>query len=65
MKRQSIAEQTLAKQIKNIVEQIADLNYEAEKLGVRIFTLTRMQEDMEAEIETLRQARLTASESRK
>ncbi len=65
MNRQSIAEQTLAKQIKNIVEQIADLNSEAEKLGVRILTLTNMQEDMEAEIETLRQARLTASESRK
>ena len=65
MKRQSIAEQTLTKQVKNIVEQIADLNYEAEKLGVRILTLTNMQEDMEAEIETLRRDRLTTSESRK
>ena len=65
MKKSSIAETTLRKQVNRLVEQITAYQLEAEKIGVCIRTLVDTQETLEDEIETLRQARITASELRK
>ena len=57
MKRQSIAETTLKKQIKNIEAQIDALNIQTERLGTRIRTLRDIHDDLEAEVEALYSAR--------
>ena len=65
MKKQSVAEQTLNKQIKNIDTQIANLREEEAKLKARLSTLREVQDNLTTEVQSLRDARIAASESRK
>lgn len=63
MKRQSIAETTLKKQIRNLDTQIDIANEEAERIGARIKTLHEIRDDLEAEVTRLESARQLASAS--
>lgn len=63
MKRQSIAETTLKKQIRNLDTQIDIANEEAERIGARIKTLHEIRDDLEAEVTRLEFARQLASAS--
>jgi hypothetical protein len=65
MKRQSVAEQALAKQVKNLNERIDTARLARNEIEQEISTLTSIRTQLEAEIETLKQARLTASNLRK
>ncbi|HXC61495.1 MAG TPA: hypothetical protein VNV63_02360 [Nitrospiria bacterium] len=65
MKRQSIAEMTLAKQVKNIETEIANLQLEESHIQAKLETLTNMRAGMAQEIDRLREARAKASEIRK
>jgi len=65
MKRQSIAETTLKKQIRNLDFQIDAANEDAERIGARIKTLHEIRDNLEAEVFALEEARKSASESRK
>ena len=63
MKRSSIAETTLKKQIRNLDNQIDAANQEAEQIGARIKTLHEIRDDLEAEVARLESARQLASAS--
>jgi hypothetical protein len=65
VKRQSIAEMTLAKQVKNIETEIANLQLEESHIQAKLETLTNMRAGMAQEIDRLREARAKASEIRK
>lgn len=65
MKRQSIAEQTLSKQRKGIVERIQYLQTEIDKLGAEQNALVFLDEQLHTEIEAFKAARVKASELRK
>lgn len=61
MKRQSIAEITLNKQIREINARISILWDEKHDLDSRINVLQQVKQDMESETDKLQQARLVAS----
>jgi prefoldin subunit 5 len=61
MKRQSIAEQTLAKQLRKIKSEMDYLDSEQLKLTARFDTLHSIKREIELEIERLQTARTAAS----
>ena len=65
MKRSSIAETTLKKQIRNLDAEIDAANEEAERIGARIRTLHEIRDNLEAEVFALEEARKRSSEARK
>lgn len=65
MKRQSIAEQTLAKQVRAIDSQLAKLNIEIEALQQQRYSVQTIRDQLSDEIDRLRTARTAASIARK
>jgi hypothetical protein len=65
MKRQSKAEEALSKQVKSITIQLTDHDRQIAMLTAQKATLFRLKDEIEIEIERLKQERLHASETRK
>ena len=65
MKRASIAELTLAKQIRNLDTEIANLQLLEANVQLKIETLNEMRSNMQQEITRLQAQRVKASQDRK
>ena len=65
MKKQSVAEQTLNKQIKNFIAQADVLSDTIRQYEAKRSTIVSLISQLEDEVTTLRNARIAASESRK
>jgi len=65
MKRQSKAEEALAKQVKRIDAEIEKLQYDVNTMQDRISGMKYVREQLEVEIDQLKHARLKASTNRK
>lgn len=65
MKKQSVAEQTLNKQIKSFITQADVLVDDIHQLQAKHRTTTGLIKQLEDEVTSLRDARIATSESRK
>lgn len=65
MKRQSIAEQTLIKQLRIIEENIVILEADRDKITNQIFGMSDVQLQLQNEINDLRNRRIAASDKAK
>ncbi len=65
MKRQSKAEEALAKQVKRIDAEIEKLQFGVNTMQDRISGMKYVREQLEVEIDQLKHARLKASTNRK